>query len=156
MLNDCAGVVLEGAPIPPSSNHQYKSFVRHGRIVHVRSPDLVKYRLDFTKWALVQSKGIEVAKAVIEGCAIEVEAFFGFHVARLYTKKGTFKKLDVSNRIKALHDALAAALCVDDSHFFSITAEKFTVENAEDEQCVIRISPFSPRHVGDSIGSLIL
>ncbi len=149
MKPDRGGIVLEGIPMPPSSNHQYKSFVRFGRVIHVKSPELVQFKRAFDGWAFQNAKGLQVAQALCEGCAVEVEAFIGFKRSRVYTKVGGYKSLDVSNRLKALHDCLADKLGIDDKAFFSITAEKFCVSDDEEEQVIVRISPFNPREISE-------
>lgn len=138
-------VTLYGAPLPPSSNNQYASFVRGGRLVHVPSKDLVAYKRTFAGWARLNRPGIQCAIELLGDGGVEVEAFFAFERTRLYTKKDAFKKLDVSNRLKALHDGLSEALGIDDCRFFSVTAEKYFVEDATQEQVIVRLSPFAPR-----------
>lgn len=149
MKSDRGGLILEGLPLPPSSNNQYKSFVRRGRIIHVRSPELVKYRQDFDRWALENAHGLGVATDLLGVGACEVEAFFGFSRDRLFTMAGGFKRLDVSNYLKAVHDCLATKLGVDDCAFFSVVAEKFAVDDPAKEQVIVRISPFQPRNLAD-------
>ncbi len=149
MKSDRGGLVLDGLPLPPSSNNQYKSFVRSGKIIHVRSPELVKYRQDFEKWAVANALGLRVAREMVEGCAVEIEAFFGFQRDRIYTKAGEFRRLDVSNYLKAVHDCLADAIGIDDRAFFSVVAEKFAVDDPRQEQVIIRLSPFQPRNLAD-------
>lgn len=149
MSLDRGGIILEGIPIPPSSNNQYKAFVRNNRIIHARSQDLLDFKKDFEKWAKANSGGIRMARAMLEGSAVEVEAFIGFHRERLFTKKDTFKRLDVSNRIKALHDCLSDVLGIDDSAFFAISAEKFVVEYPLPEQVIVRLSPFLAKSLKD-------
>ena len=144
-----SGLVLTGIPVPPSSNNQYVSFVRHGRIVHVRSPELVKYRKAFDSWAKANAEAVLAIREMVKGSAIQVDAFVALHRDRLYTKRGTFKKLDVSNRLKALHDYLGDLLLVDDSHFFAVAAEKVVVEKVEDEQVIVFICPCPARTLAE-------
>lgn len=142
-------IVFTGLPIPPSSNNQYRSFMRGGKIVHVKSPEYVFFKSRFEGWCLENHEGIRAGRALVKDCAIEVEAYIGLTRERILTKRGSFKRMDVSNRLKALHDCLADALHIDDSAFFSITAEKFIVPTAMDEAVIVRISPFQPREASD-------
>src|SRR3954468_4882489 len=102
---------LNALPMPPSSNNQYVSFQRHGKICHVPSKDLVTYRQAMEAW---QGKNAEYClrlRAEIGEAAqrstLAVSARLLFHRRRLYTLEGKPKKLDASNRAKALHDELA-------------------------------------------------
>lgn len=155
MKRDRGGIVLEGIPLPPSSNHQYVSFRRQGKIVHVRSKEYEYFRRSFDSWAVANKQGILVARDMVKNTGVEVEAFFGFHRDRLYTKKNEFKRLDVSNYLKGLHDCLAVHLEVDDRAFFSVVAEKFSVPDPLDEQVIVRLSPFQPRALSEIQGVIL-
>ena len=110
--------------MPPSSNHQYKSFVRHGKIIHVCSPELVAFKNEMKDWSNFNRGWLKRAKADFQGHPLFIKTFFYFERSRVLTKNGKMKKLDVSNRLKALHDAFAGAIGIDDSQFVRIYASK--------------------------------
>lgn len=66
------------------------------------------------------------------------------------TKKGGFKRLDVSNRVKALHDAFSKALLIDDCNFVEISARKYAVSLKEQEWSEIIIELCDFVEVGSS------
>lgn len=75
---------------------------------------------------------------------IHVSYEFTFLAQELFSKgwpkeaKNPHKKLDVSNRIKAMEDAIFAALGVDDSQVFSFSATKIA---GPTHRTAIRIQP---------------
>jgi Holliday junction resolvase RusA-like endonuclease len=117
-------IVFESIPIPPSSNHQYVSFVRHGRVIHVKSPELVKWRKEFDAWVILNINGVRAARSFVNGKLLNVHVDIYWPYEKLFTKQGKPKKLDVSNRLKALHDALADALEIDDCVFWGVSVSK--------------------------------
>ena len=56
------------------------------------------------------------------------------HRSRLHTKDGRIKRLDVSNRIKILEDALANWLGFDDSQVWHVSATKKEIPPGETER----------------------
>lgn len=117
---------IQNLPMPPTSNHQYILVRRGGKTFHVASEALKQFRRDFKQRL---GFNVQFTAALFElktwgAKAYRVECELIFTQSKLYTKKGTVKKLDTSNRLKALHDALSEALGIDDSLFFYITAEK--------------------------------
>lgn len=70
-----------------------------------------------------------------------MDCIFYFEKSRILSKKLLPKQLDVSNRLKALHDALAKALLIDDCHFFRISAEKQIVPDKRQEGVTVFIEP---------------
>lgn len=133
-------MVFRDAPLPPSSNMQYVSFQRRGRIIHVRSPELVTFYGNFDKYRLKNREAFEFASQVFSGHPLSVHIAFGFERSRVLTKKGSFKKLDVSNYLKAIHDAFAKALNIDDSMFVRVSAVKRTVPTVEREGAEVQIA----------------
>ena len=129
-------------PMPPSSNKAYKSFVAGGRIRHVCAPDLVAFKRDFSVYCLANHASFAWARqelAGVPGVELRIDCVFYFKREQLYTLKGKLKKLDVSNRLKALHDCLAEALGVDDSCFMHITAQK-RVNDSRLPHCAVSVS----------------
>lgn len=127
--------------MPPTSNKQYISFIRGGKVNRVKSNDAKKYDVDFSAWAFLNKTKLMDALSHLNGMGIEIEAFFGFHQKKLIGQKGQFKRLDVTNRLKALHDNLCAAIGIDDSQFISSYEEKFVIDEKELEQVIVRLTP---------------
>lgn len=119
--------VFEGVPMPPTSNKAYKSFVHGGRIRHVCHPDLVRFKGDFNAYSLLNRATFNLAREALAGAklpSLGIYCDFYFEHSKLYTKDGRLKRLDVSNRLKALHDCLADSLGIDDCLFTRISASK--------------------------------
>ena len=60
---------------------------------------------------------------------------------KVYTKDGKIRKMDVSNRGKALFDCLAAAIGVDDRHFTDVRLIKVLASAWQPESCLIVMVP---------------
>lgn len=129
-------------PLPPTSNHQYITFFnkRTKRVQRVKSKEAVNYQNEFDLYVSEHLQAFKQAQALFKDQPLCVHCEFHFEKSRLVTKKGTFKKLDVSNRLKALHDLLAKALAIDDSAFVRVSAEKGCTEEDETEGVTVNIS----------------
>lgn len=57
-----------------------------------------------------------------------------------YTKKGTVRKVDLSNRVKFIEDCVCDALGIDDSHIFRVVLNK---RDAADDLTLIEIRPLA-------------
>lgn len=133
-------MVFKGVPIPPSSNNQYLMIRARGKILHVPSPELKRFRLAMEHYFLEQSDAVKFAREIFVGHPLSIHCAFAFEKSRLVSKKGSFKRLDVSNRLKALHDAFADALLIDDCAFVNISAKKYAVQKEMDEQVTVEIA----------------
>jgi len=138
--SEVQAIVFEDMPIPPTSNMQYAIVHRPNGRQFVPKKELVRYKKAMADYFLKNHVAIKHAREVLAGKALSVQAFFAFEYSRLYTKKGNFKRLDVSNRLKALHDCLAKALLIDDCCFVHIGAAKYAVDTKEEEHCCVNIS----------------
>lgn len=98
--------------------------MRRGRIIHAKAKELVAWRKAFDAWALENATAVIFGREFVKDKKLSVHADVYWPREKLYTKAGTVRKIDVSNRIKALHDALSNLLMVDDSHFWTISASK--------------------------------
>jgi Holliday junction resolvase RusA-like endonuclease len=146
---DLSPIWVTGIPIPPSSNAQYKPYKNHhtGKLSFKASLELQTYKreldLCFYKNPGQFLGNIKKLQSWLDhGIYFEVKATFFFNVKTLLTQKGTPKKMDVSNKLKALHDGLAKLLQVDDSLFFKISAEKRLTHSNEVESVVVEIVPY--------------
>lgn len=140
-------VIFSGVPIPPSVNKQYKTIIRRNRFnrlisTKASSKDLVSYRSVFQQWALINARKIQNIKNEISKWKsfIECELYFAFNKDKLFTKQGKAKKIDTSNRDKALLDLLSTELGFDDSHFNVIRSEKI-ISKDPIEQVYILLRP---------------
>ena len=139
-------VVLEGLPMPPSSNHQYKLFRRNGKTYHVPSTELKTFKAAITHYTLKNSSQYLACLNLISQWRKEKHLFhcnatFYFKKPRIFTLKGEPRKIDVSNRIKAIHDSVSQMLHLDDSYFFSIGAKKLICKEGDEEHVTIEIFP---------------
>jgi Holliday junction resolvase RusA-like endonuclease len=131
-------VVFNFIPMPPTSNKMYAMWRRGSKTYHVPSPELKAFQRKMESYVITEDK-IDLVRAM-KG-PLSIECFFFFRRERLYTKKDTIKKLDVSNRIKALHDCLCKRLGIDDSLFFEVYAMKMPNLATSTEYVEVDISP---------------
>lgn len=139
-------ILLAGAPIPPSTNHQYSTIVRGGKTIRVPSKEATHYKRLFAFWKLKNARAINAARDEIKawGEPVEVCMYVCFSKERLFTKDHRIKKLDITNRVKSIHDLLCEALGFDDSMIVSASMEKCAVEHV-DEQVLILLRPYNFR-----------
>lgn len=114
-------------PMSPTSNHLY--MVIRGRLV--KSSEGRLYLQKVGQWYSKNKSAVDKLKAILRDRTLRVDCAFYFPRSKLLTKKNTLKKLDATNRFKALHDALSQVIGVDDSHFISGYFEKRISENDE-------------------------
>ncbi len=137
-------VFFPGLPIPPSSNHQYFLARRGSKTYHVSSEELKRFKKNMQYVPYLDDSFESNKKLVLQMVEnkqrLEIKALFRFHHYNLYTKSGEFKKMDVSNRLKALHDQLCKLLGIDDSLFFKVSAEKIVCDIKVSEECDVAIS----------------
>jgi hypothetical protein len=136
---------LAKLPMPPSENDQYAarafpgkhskaySGERRSNFVMARicpTHTLEKYQKQVEEeWKAANLVAVYKCKNLlrdwmIKGLYIEVETFAWFPYFDIFTKEGTVRKNDSSNRVKALHDSLARVLEIDDSWFFDSAIRK--------------------------------
>lgn len=75
------------------------------------------------------------------GTPLEIRCVFFFKKSRMLTKAGMPKRLDTSNRIKALHDGVAQMMKIDDCWFFRVYAEKVIALSEEKEMSCVEVLP---------------
>lgn len=127
-------------PIPPTSNKLYSSF--RGRLIKSKDGREFDKAVDF--WAYLNKRSIERQKPHLEaiinnGGYLKVTCDFIFHKNRVFTKKGTLRKLDASNRVKQVHDNLAKIIGIDDTYFVECVAIKKYCDDIKQEQVIITI-----------------
>jgi Holliday junction resolvase RusA-like endonuclease len=117
-------ITLNGLPMPPSINAAYANTPK-GRIKTKAYRDFEKameeYRLKNLK-AVNEAKW-DIHRQTLLGKVLHVDCEFMFPVGKIICQgpkiQGKPKRLDASNRIKCLEDALSKMLLVDDSYFWS-------------------------------------
>lgn len=132
-------VTFKGVPLPPSSNNQYRSFLQGGKIRHVSSQELKLFKQAMDFYFLQNVNLVKFSREAFGGYPLHFHVDFGFERSRIISKKGTFKRMDVSNRLKAIHDTFAGALLIDDSMFVEISAKKRAVASVSDEGAIVTI-----------------
>lgn len=137
MLENSFIIVFQGIPIPPSENALYRNVPGVGR---VKTSEYRQYEKRFLDWAREHFLEISKAKEIGAETLVDVDCSFFIDQKRLISQKGRPKKIDTSNRLKALHDCLARILELDDSYFWGASAVKYPVANEHDEQVVVRIT----------------
>jgi len=142
---------LINIPMPPSSNNMYATVKSRGRMIRVKSAGMRSWEVEFRAWALVHHKDLSIARSwvsgrVFSGDAIRLDRYFWFWPSSIVCKDGSPKKLDVTNRIKALDDALADVLHVDDKWFFSgyVTKRAISVPTSRCEFVDVELKDHGP------------
>lgn len=150
---------LTKLPMPPSSNHQYWHQIMPGKSGgQVARPtptgDLKKY-VKAVEETWKNQNLVAVYKCrkmlrdwMLQGKYIRVETFAFFNYFDLFTQQGVPKRMDGSNRIKALHDSLAAVLEIDDSWFWDTEIRKRETKSAE-PWCAVVFHPVEHMGLGD-------
>jgi Holliday junction resolvase RusA-like endonuclease len=122
--------------MPPSGNSLY--FVKGGRKILSRKGRMVKQRLKsiITRTAATTC----IPDALFR---LEIHLFFkavenkGWCSGKAKTR---YKRIDVSNRVKLLEDALSEATGVDDSLFFQVCITKHATQREDkSEHCTITL-----------------
>jgi Holliday junction resolvase RusA-like endonuclease len=129
-------------PMPPSVNKAYVSIGRGrrklslvGRLFKQAVKDGLAPHLATDEVALTfQKENLRIK--------LEIHLFFKSVTNKGYPKtaKNRYKRLDVSNRIKLLEDALFEALDIDDAHVFELVVTKSPTEEGEEDFCDIVIT----------------
>ena len=145
--------------MPPSQNHQYAAMAIRdrnggwfGKIRPTR--ELENYVKAFANWAMVNNVAVAKARKFIrdeilmKGKMIGIDSYSCFPGTSIWTQKGMPKRLDASNRIKALHDCLAESLQVDDSYFWDGRFVKMETSRAE-PWVFVELYPVEPISVRD-------
>jgi hypothetical protein len=149
--------VLSQIPMPPSSNRQYwaTAFMIAGKPTGRLAPstELKQYVRDFAAWAernsvlLAKAKKFIRDEILLKDLMLQVDTYACFPGTSLWTQKGMPKKMDATNRLKALHDCLSEVLAVDDSWFWGGHVEK--IETRKEPYAFVVLKPFKPRAVAD-------
>lgn len=138
--------ILKRIPIPPTSNNLYASV--RGRLI--KSIEGRKYEASLKLYSIRNFKILDQIKSELKtNDTLKIECFFIFHKSRIISKKGEYKKLDATNRIKALHDVISDMIGIDDKQFISVSCEKVICENQDDEQVIVILSKENQRNFNE-------
>jgi Holliday junction resolvase RusA-like endonuclease len=144
-LRKTMDITFTGIPVPPSSNAMYCNSRVPGRRGRVKSREMRMWERDFATWALENAQAFARARAILKtrmkpGYVLQFDATFNFTRERIFTKKGLPKRLDTSNYLKALHDAMAEAIGIDDSWFFDGMMRKRPVGTPLHESATVELA----------------
>lgn len=142
-LKDDEFIIFDHFPMPPSSNEIYRHFrdPKTKKIRRVSSNALTHYKKACQQWALVNHQLCKAANLYLrDEKYIQVDVWVAMRIERIHDANGAVKKLDVSNRGKALFDQLAEAIKIDDRHFKRTRIDKVVADSWETECCIIRLS----------------
>lgn len=120
-------LIIEDVPLPPSDNHLYINVNwGRGRASRVKSPEYKAWSETFDLCTRVHTKLCKdfIAKEASESSLLTVEIEIQMVYERFFTKRGTVRKLDATNRLKAICDALSRCIGIDDSHFWDVRIAK--------------------------------
>lgn len=146
-------IIIEGLPMPPSSNHQYATITRKGKSIRIPSKEVKAFKKQMQEWALEHREVVEKAKEWLKNkYQIQLERHYCLHRSKLWTKDYRLKKLDVTNRIKAFDDCLCEMMGFDDSQIWLGQEEKISIPDNIKECVIVILKPAKPR----SLSCLIL
>jgi Holliday junction resolvase RusA-like endonuclease len=134
------GVQIDKVPMPPSQNKQL--MVSRGRMI--KTKDARAFDMAFEVFMLTRKRALEATRDMAHGWlkegfnALRVDVEFFFPKEKLFTKKKTIKRLDTTNRLKAVLDKISIALEIDDSLFVETFATRTL---ADKEYCKVTIYP---------------
>lgn len=121
-------VYLPSFPMPISANALYRP--GRGRAVK-KSEAYESYDAEVRAWNLRNLRVTIPARAAMKEALaankllrLKVDTVFYFQPKKILCKDGTVKANDTSNRLKALHDALAYVLVINDKLFWSGSFDK--------------------------------
>ena len=116
---------IKGFPLPPSVNALYLNLPGRGRC---KSPKYRAYEESVRFWLYKNNPSIQTLRVILgdipKGTVLRVDQTFYFQRKSIITKDGRPKKNDTSNRLKALHDAIAELIGIDDCYFWDGTYSK--------------------------------
>ena len=86
---------------------------------------LIDFEKDFELWVLLNKGTINLIKKELSGHKyLKLDLKFYLKRTTLFCLNNTVKKMDISNRIKAVEDSISNLLEIDDSLFFQVSASK--------------------------------
>lgn len=124
---------LSHFPMPPSVNRLHRAV--KGRVI--KSAEYRSYENEVRTWMLTHQKELQKARDLCQKVSalkfVHIDTIFEFHKSAILTKENKPKRNDTSNRLKALHDVLAAILGIDDCYFWSGNFDKTVIPDSQRE-----------------------
>lgn len=132
-------IVFDDLPVPPSTNQIYKQ-VGYRR---VPSKKLKDFKDACANWMLGHQQELRTAHKelipyVRDNHWIQLNIFLCLQRRDIWTQQNTIKKLDASNRIKALEDAISDMMGIDDRFFSLGLAEKIVTKQRSKAVLLLR------------------
>lgn len=127
-------VLLSGFPVPPTTNNLYISVGKR----RVPSKQLRIYKQQVHTWYLENLSEAKEAALYLKGKGpLALHLVWFAPKVRFYTKDGSIRRLDASNRIKACEDAISEILGINDCIFFKTGIEKKVDDRKESVDILI-------------------
>lgn len=138
-------IIINGLPLPPSINQSYATNFKTRR--RFKSKDLTNFEKLIANYWLERNLQLQENRKIIESWIKEKRdlsftCIFYLDHKRIFTSDMRKKKMDVSNRIKAIEDSIVGWLWYDDCHHTKVMAIKTPTPN-ESESVTVKIEPFS-------------
>jgi Holliday junction resolvase RusA-like endonuclease len=131
--------IISGFPMPPTTNHLYATVGKK----RIKSKEYKQFRERVRIWMLQHHHELMLARNVSTKVGprrfLHLDMTFRFHIDRILTKDSKPKKLDGSNRVKALEDVLCEMLGIDDCWVWSGSFDKSIQDPARDEDVEITL-----------------
>ena len=138
--------MVHGLPMSPTVNKMYATSVKYGRSHRFKTRDAKDFEHAMRAYYFQFKNQLDLVSTVLQGYisngyALEINRYFFFQPGQLLTKKFTAKKMDVSNRIKALDDEVSKMISIDDKFFFHGTEGKVMCNPNTDPFISVIIGP---------------
>jgi len=144
--------MIYNIPMPPTVNKSYSSSVvasvnhKYGKTIRYASYDLKMYKNKIHAYLMQHKYSFEALFCELDSRLkekenlISVDRVFCFHPKAIFRKDGFAKRNDVTNRIKALDDALEHLTGIDDKMFFKGSETKTLITGGQSECVHVKLS----------------
>lgn len=132
-------IEIEDYPFPPSENSIYS----HNGRYRFANKLLINYQNECKIWFYVNNPSVKFIREFVKGKKIKITATFFYEYSMVYTKYGSVKKQDVTNRVKCFLDCLCQMLDIDDSTVFEFTAIKAICPSDKKKHVKVRIEEYA-------------
>lgn len=118
-------IEIDKFPFPPSENEVYSS---NGRF-RFANKKLKDYKSIVLVWRAMNIPVVERLQKELSEKKVGIRAYFHYRKERVFTKDGSPKRNDVTNRIKPLQDCLFEIIGSDDKWVFEFSCKKLCSED---------------------------
>lgn len=150
-------LVAEIASSPPSMNSMYRPN-KWGRLVLSAEGKRYKRRVQNTlheQWTLTASGFFDKEKAYELGIVVVMESDKIYNKGWPTKAKARFKRVDVSNLVKIVEDAVSEFAQLDDSHNFRVVVQKTPALEDEEPCVIVWLRPMDPERVPEFLTDLL-